>query len=164
MARSCEKSSSTSNKDGLPFWKRKSLRELSSDEWESLCDGCGKCCLHKLEDEDTGKVSYTEVACSLLDIGTCRCTNYSCRTLLIPDCVKLTATNLESIQWLPGTCAYKLIYEGKDLHWWHPLVSGDPKTVHQAGISVRSRAVAEQMAGNLEDHIVEWKDETAKAI
>ena len=150
-----EQSSSGSQNVLLPFWKRKSLTELSSNEWESLCDGCGKCCLHKLEDEDTGKVSYTEVACSLLDIETCRCTNYSCRTLLISDCVKLTATNLKSIQWLPTTCAYKLIYEGKDLYWWHPLVSGNRDTVHQAGISVRSRAVTEQLAGNLEDHIVE---------
>ena len=159
-----DKSSSPSKKDGLPFWKRKSLNELSSEEWESLCDGCGKCCLHKLEDEDTGEISYTEVACSLLDIGKCRCTNYNRRMLLVSDCVKLTANNLESIQWLPSTCAYKLVYEGKDLLWWHPLVSDDPETVHQAGISVRGRAVAEKMAGNLEKHIVEWRDETTNSV
>ena len=153
-----------SNDDGneLPFWKQKSLRELSVDEWESLCDGCGKCCLHKLEDEDTAEIFYTEVACSLLDIGKCRCTNYHNRTLLIHDCVKLTAANLCNIPWLPATCAYRLIDEGKDLYWWHPLVSGDPETVHQAGISVRNRAIDEPKAENLENHIVSWPNDDSE--
>tara|TARA_B100001146_G_scaffold192860_1_gene179026 strand:+ start:743 stop:1255 length:513 start_codon:yes stop_codon:yes gene_type:complete len=151
-----EKLSSNADEIGLPFWKQKSLKELSVDEWESLCDGCGKCCLHKLEDEDTAEIFYTEVACSLLDIGKCRCTNYHNRTLLIHDCVKLTAANLCNIPWLPATCAYRLIDEGKDLYWWHPLVSGDPETVHQAGISVRNRAIDEPKARNLENHIVSW--------
>ena len=144
----------------VPFWKQKSLLDLSLDEWESLCDGCGKCCLHKLEDEDTGEISYTDVACALLDTSICRCTNYVERTFLVPDCVELTATNLSSLQWLPPTCAYRLIDEGKDLAWWHPLVSDDPNTVHEAGISVRGRAIAEKKAGDLEDHIVVWPEET----
>ena len=144
----------------VPFWKQKSLLDLSLDEWESLCDGCGKCCLHKLEDEDTGEISYTDVACALLDTGICRCTNYVERTFLVPDCVELTATNLSSLQWLPPTCAYRLIDEGKDLAWWHPLVSDDPNTVHEAGISVRGRAIADKKAGDLEDHIVVWPEET----
>jgi len=158
-----EKLSSNADEIGLPFWKQKSLKELSVDEWESLCDGCGKCCLHKLEDEDTAEIFYTEVACSLLDIEKCRCTNYHNRTLLIHDCVKLTAANLCNIPWLPATCAYRLIDEGKDLYWWHPLVSGDPETVHQAGISVRNRAIDERKARNLENHIVSWPNGASEA-
>lgn len=145
----------------IPFWKQKSLFELSLDEWESLCDGCGKCCLHKLEDEDTDEIFYTNVACALLDIGTCRCTNYVERTFRVPDCVELTAKNLMSLKWLPPTCAYRLIHEGKDLAWWHPLVSGDPDTVHRANVSVQGRAVLENQAGGLEDHIVTWPEETS---
>ena len=145
----------------IPFWKQKSLFELSLDEWESLCDGCGKCCLHKLEDEDTDEIFYTNVACALLDIGTCRCTNYVERTFRVPDCVELTAKNLMSLKWLPPTCAYRLIHEGKDLAWWHPLVSGDPDTVHQANVSVQGRAIPENQAGGLEDHIVTWPEETS---
>ena len=157
-----EKLPSNADENGLPFWKQKSLKELSVDEWESLCDGCGKCCLHKLENEDTAEVFYTEVACSLLDIGKCRCTNYHKRTLLVHDCVKLTAANLCKIPWLPATCAYRLIDEGKDLYWWHPLVSGDPETVHQAGISVRNRAIDEPKARNLENHIVSWPNDASE--
>ena len=142
-----------------PFWKQKSLAELSRDEWESLCDGCGKCCLHKLEDEDTDEIVYTNVACALLDIGTCRCTNYFERTFRVPDCVELTATNLTGLEWLPPTCAYRLIHEGKDLEWWHPLVSRDPDTVHRANVSVQGRAIPENQAGGLEDHIVTWPEE-----
>ena len=145
--------------ESAPFWKLKSLAELSVNEWESLCDGCGKCCLHKLENEDTGEVSYTDIACALLDTENCRCSNYLKRTLVVSDCIKLTATNLSNLAWLPPTCAYRLISEGKDLAWWHPLVSGDPDTVHQANISVRSRAISEKQAGNLEDHIVKWPEE-----
>ena len=144
---------------GLPFWKQKSLAQLSQNEWESLCDGCGKCCLHKLEEEDTGRIYHTDVACSLLDIGNCKCTNYVNRLLLVPDCKQLTAKNIAEISWLPKTCAYKLIDEGKDLYWWHPLISGDPESVHDAGISIRNRAITEQEANELEDHIVEWPNE-----
>ncbi len=141
-----------------PFWRRKTLAEMTRGEWESLCDGCARCCLDKLEDEDTGEISYTEVACRLLDLGTCRCTDYSNRTRFVPDCVVLTARTVTRLTWLPSTCAYRLISEGKDLEWWHPLVSGDPDTVHRAGISVRGRAVPEALAGDLEDHVVRWPE------
>lgn len=142
-----------------PFWLRKSLDEMSLDEWESLCDGCGRCCLHKLEDMETREISYTNVACSMLDVGACRCTNYVERTFRIPDCVELTPTTLKTVKWLPPTCAYRLVGEGKPLYGWHPLVSGDPDTVHSAGISVRGLAVREQDAGELEDYIVDWPAE-----
>lgn len=143
---------------GTRFWETKPLSELTPDEWESLCDGCGKCCLHKLEDEDTGEIAYTNVACRLLDIGTCRCSAYEQRHRLVPDCVKITPDNIREHAWLPQTCAYRLLAEGKPLAWWHPLVSGNPETVHEAGISVRGRSVSERRAGDLEDHVVDWPD------
>ncbi len=142
-----------------PFWRRKTLAEMTRREWESLCDGCAKCCLDKLEDEDTSEISYTEVACRLLDLGTCRCTDYANRKRFVPDCVVLTPRTVARLTWLPSTCAYRLISEGKDLEWWHPLVSGDPETVHRAGVSVRGRAVPEAVAGDLEDHIVHWPEQ-----
>ena len=143
----------------LPFWKTKKLNEMSLDEWDSLCDGCAKCCLHKLEDQDTGDLSYTHVACRLLELGSCRCNNYAERTLMVPDCIELLPTNLSVLRWLPPTCAYRLINEGKDLYWWHPLVSGNAEDVHKAGISVRGRAISERQAGDLEDYIVHWPEE-----
>ena len=145
-----------------PFWRRKTLAEMTRSEWESLCDGCAKCCLDKLQDDDTGEISYTEVACRLLDLGTCRCTDYSNRTRFVPDCVVLTPRTVARLTWLPSSCAYRLISEGKDLEWWHPLVSGDPETVHRAGVSVRGRAVPEALAGDLEDHIVHWPEQGEK--
>ena len=145
-----------------PFWRRKTLAEMTRSEWESLCDGCAKCCLDKLEDDDTGEISYTEVACRLLDLGTCRCTDYSNRTRFVPDCVVLTPRTVARLTWLPSSCAYRLVSEGKDLEWWHPLVSGDPETVHRAGVSVRGRAVPEALAGDLEDHIVHWPEQGEK--
>ncbi len=141
-----------------PFWRTKTLDELSRAEGESLCDGCGKCCLHKLEDVDTGRVHYTPVACRLLDLGSCRCGNYPKRQALVPDCISLDPTLVDALKWMPVTCGYRLVAERKDLPWWHPLVSGDPETVHQAGVSVRGRAVAEHLAGELEDHVVDWFD------
>ena len=142
--------------DDRPFWERKSLAEMSKSEWESLCDGCAKCCLAKLEDEDTGAIAYTNVACRLLDLATCRCTNYAKRQRLVPGCVALTAANLATLFWLPSTCAYRLLAEGQSLPWWHPLVSGDPELVHRLGISVLGRAVGERDAGPPEHHIVHW--------
>lgn len=138
-----------------PFWKRKRLSEMTPAEWESLCDGCGKCCVHKLEDESDGAVYYTNVACRLLDLESTRCRRYAERRRWVPDCAILSADRLDEMSWLPATCAYRLIHEGRDLYDWHPLVSGDPESVHRAGVSVRGRVVAEQAAGALEDHVVE---------
>ena len=139
-----------------PFWETKTLDQMSRDEWESLCDGCGRCCLHKLRDEDSGDLAYTNVACRLLDLGTCRCKKYKVRRNFVPDCVTLTPEALEDIDWLPPTCAYVRMARGDGLAWWHPLVSGDPQTVHSAGVSVTGRAVDERYAGPLEHHIVDW--------
>ena len=140
------------------FWRRKSLAEMTPEEWESLCDGCGKCCLVKLEDAADGSVHYTAVACHLLDLGTCRCGNYPQRRQIVEDCVVLSPDSIAALRWMPSTCAYRLLSEGKELAWWHPLVSGDPETVHQAGISVRGRSVTESRVPDeaLEDHIVTW--------
>ena len=120
-----------------PFWVAKPLKAMSHAEWESLCDGCGQCCLLKVEDEDSGKVFLTELACKLLDLRSCRCRDYAKRHASLPDCVVISVNNLRNITWLPETCAYRRLAEGRDLEWWHPLVSGDPETVHHAGISVR---------------------------
>ena len=139
-----------------PFWRTKTLVQMTREEWESLCDGCGRCCLHKLEYADSGEVEYTNIACRLLDIGSCRCTNYENRRSFVPDCRALTPETVRATAWLPPSCAYRLLDEGKELAWWHPLVSGDPNTVHEAGISVRGRVVTEAKAGDEQDHIVNW--------
>lgn len=139
-----------------PFWKSRSLAELSPEEWESLCDGCGKCCLHKIEWADTREVEYTNVACRLLDAGTCRCTDYANRQARVTDCVVLNPEVIGSLHWMPTTCAYRLVSEGADLPPWHHLVCGDREAVHRAGIGVRGRTLPEDQAGDLEDHIVDW--------
>ncbi|MFN4089133.1 MAG: YcgN family cysteine cluster protein [Alphaproteobacteria bacterium] len=141
-----------------PFWRRKTLAEMSGAEWESLCDGCGKCCLLKVEYEDTGEVFPTSLSCRLLDRDTCRCSDYADRKRHVPDCILLTPGMVGDLSWLPSTCAYRVLSEGGDLAWWHPLVSGDPETVHAAGISVRQRTISEdEVDGDLQDWIVDWK-------
>jgi uncharacterized cysteine cluster protein YcgN (CxxCxxCC family) len=149
-----------------PFWKTKSLEQMTDSEWESLCDGCGRCCLSKLEEEDTGEIFFTHVGCRLLDGTTCRCRDYDNRSAQVEDCVRLTPQNVREITWLPPTCGYRLVADGRDLYWWHPLVSGDPDTVHSAGISVRGRVQASEADvpdSELEDHIVQWPKKMPKA-
>jgi uncharacterized cysteine cluster protein YcgN (CxxCxxCC family) len=148
---------------GDPFWRTKTLGEMTRAEWESLCDGCGRCCLHKLRDEDTDELAWTNVACRLLDTATARCSDYANRKARVPDCVKLTAKKVAAIDWLPPTCAYRLVQEGQDLPWWHPLVSGDPETVVQAGVSVRGKVLRERDAGALEDHVASWPGRIPRA-
>ncbi len=147
-----------------PFWRTKTLDEMTAAEWESLCDGCGRCCLNKLEDFDTAEIVWTDVACRLLDQGTCRCTNYPGRQAEVPDCIQLTPESVRSLSWLPPTCGYRLVEEGRDLYWWHPLVSGDGETVHQAGVSVRGRTVSETdwPVDTLEERIATWPGEAPK--
>ena len=151
--------SRTSSAAPAPFWLDKPFTELSRSEWESLCDGCGLCCLHKLDyTQDGGAIVYTNVACRLLDIESCRCMNYKNRRDFVPDCISLTPARLKSITWLPKSCAYRRLSEGRDLPRWHPLLTGDASSVHKARQSVRGRAVVEERAGNLEDHEVDWPD------
>lgn len=148
------------DRDGLAraFWKRKPIQKLSRKEWEALCDGCGKCCLNKLEDADTGQVALTRIACRLLDDDNCRCAHYDNRHQFVPDCIVLTPDTIEShAYWLPKTCAYRLVWEGRDLYDWHPLISGDAETVHRAGVSVRGLTLSEFDVADedWEDHIIE---------
>lgn len=142
----------------LPFWETKALGEMNREEWESLCDGCGRCCLVKLEDAEDGAVYFTDVACRLLDCHSCRCTDYSGRMAQVPDCIELSPEKMAQIPWLPKTCAYRLLHEGRKLYPWHPLVSGDPASVHRAGISVRGLVVPEGRVKpeELEDHVIHW--------
>lgn len=144
-----------------PFWLTKTLEEMSPDEWESLCDGCGRCCLNKLEDWNTAEIYWTNIACSQLDCQTCRCISYETRFDIVPDCIDLTPEKVRQIDWLPPTCAYRLVKEGRDLFDWHPLKSGTPQSVHEAGISVRGRVVpeADLTPEDFEDYVVTWPQE-----
>ncbi|MHB8529749.1 MAG: YcgN family cysteine cluster protein [Caulobacteraceae bacterium] len=134
-----------------PFWEYKPLAAMSVGEWESLCDGCGLCCLVRLEDEDTGEVTPTRVACRLLDAELCRCTDYQNRRRRVPDCIKLTPHNIDALAWMPASCAYRRLHEGKVLPAWHPLITGDPGSVHAAGVSVRGQTVSEDSLADPED-------------
>jgi uncharacterized cysteine cluster protein YcgN (CxxCxxCC family) len=149
----------TAPESALPYWRVKSLEAMSPAEWEALCDGCGRCCLVKLEDEDTGTIHATSVGCTLFDAQTCRCRDYDNRARIVPDCVTLTPEAVRTLTWLPPTCAYRLIAEGRDLYWWHPLVSGDDRTVETAGVSVKGRVSASEddvPAEMLQEHLATW--------
>jgi uncharacterized cysteine cluster protein YcgN (CxxCxxCC family) len=141
----------------LPFWKTKKLSEMTPDEWESLCDGCAQCCIIKFEDEDTGRLYHTNVVCEYLDIYHCRCTCYAEHSQRVPTCLTLTPALISELYWMPETCAYRLLAEGKELPDWHPLVSGDAKSVHQAGISVRGKVVSgkDVPEDDLPDYVVD---------
>jgi uncharacterized cysteine cluster protein YcgN (CxxCxxCC family) len=140
-----------------PFWRTKQLEELDPAEWEALCDGCGRCCLLKIEDEESGDCFQTNLSCRLLDLGSCRCKDYANRHDVVSDCIRIDPDAVRRLAWLPSSCAYRRVAEGRDLAWWHPLVSGNPDTVHEAGISVRSIAIRETRvrARNLEKYIIE---------
>lgn len=134
-----------------PFWETKSLSEMSVAEWESLCDGCGLCCLIRFEDEDTGDIVPTRVACRLFDSEACRCTNYGERRRHVPDCIQLTPHNIDTLPWMPASCAYRRLHEGKGLPGWHPLVTGDAQSVHDAGVSVRGQTINESCLARPDD-------------
>ena len=140
------------------FWERKKMAQMSPREWEALCDGCGKCCMNKLEDEDTGEVVLTNVACRLFDDATCRCANYPIRHQFVPDCIVLRPDTIaENLYWMPQTCAYRLVYEGRPLMHWHPLLTGTPESVHQAGVSMQhaTEPEFEIPEDDWEDYIIE---------
>lgn len=139
-----------------PFWERKALAEMTPAEWESLCDGCGKCCLGMVDDPATGALRPTAVACRLLDPHSCRCSSYADRHRFVPDCVRLTPAKVATLAWLPGSCAYRRIAEGRGLADWHPLVSGDPESVHRAGVSVRGRVLSEREVDDPAAHVADW--------
>jgi hypothetical protein len=141
-----------------PFWQSKTLEQMTKSEWEALCDGCGKCCLNKLEDEDTGEILFTNVACRLFDAKTCRCSNYVNRRKFVPDCHQLTPKKVRRFSWLPKTCAYRLVDEGQDLPDWHHLKTGSRQTIHRVGASVRNQVFSEVdiPLDDFEDYVVDW--------
>ena len=144
-------------KDKHPFWKTKKLTEMTLEEWESLCDGCAICCLYKLEDEHNGQVELTNVVCRFLDLLKCKCTLYEQRNQAMPSCIRLTPSKVEHLNWLPDTCAYRLMLRGKPLPDWHPLVSGDAQSVHRVGLSVQGRVISETEVNlkHLEEYLIE---------
>ena len=140
------------------FWEERSLEALTDAEWESLCDGCARCCLHKLEDEESGEIAFTAVRCRYLIEAECRCSDYSNRSKLMPNCIPLRQEDVASLSWLPSTCAYRLVAEGKPLEAWHPLISGSPDSVHEAGISIRGRVISDEFVhpDGYDEHIIQW--------
>ena len=145
-------------KPNKKFWETKKLSEMTKEEWESLCDGCGRCCLNKLEFEDSKKIYFTNVACKLLDPAGCHCSDYKNRQEMVPDCISLNKKNISELDYMPNTCAYRLLANGKKLYDWHPLISGSRESVHKANISVRNKVVSEESYtdDDLEDHIIYW--------
>ncbi len=141
------------HKDTRPFWETKSLERMSPGEWESLCDGCGLCCLVRFEDEDTGEIIPTKVHCRLFDSQACACSDYSNRKVHVPECIKLTPHNIDGLEWMPPSCAYRRLHEGKPLPRWHPLITGDPESTHAAGVSVRGLTFSEAELADPEDAI-----------
>lgn len=142
------------DKTSAAFWEQKRLSQMTHQEWESLCDGCGRCCLHKLEDEDDGRMYYTRAACALLDINTCRCMDYQNREQLMPDCIQLSVEQAEYFDWLPPTCAYRLLAEGESLPEWHPLISGDPNSVVEVDVSVKNIAKPDKDIEDLTEEVI----------
>ena len=144
--------------DKKDFWKTKKLSEMTPEEWESLCDGCGKCCLEKFIFEEDGSLAFTNIACRLLDRETCRCRHYARRIEYVPECTPVSPDKIKEYYWLPKTCAYRLLAEGKDLPEWHPLISGSALSVHAAGMSATGRCVPPKPEEEFQNHIVEWDD------
>ena len=160
------KSSLTKKGPQKPFWRRKTLQQMNVAEWESLCDGCGKCCTYTLEDEETSDLYRTNVACKLFDSGTCGCGDYANRFKTVPECLKVTPQNIETLEFFPPTCAYLLVFEGKDLPDWHHLVCGDREEIHRRGLSVQGRTISESVIGeaDLEDFVIEWPEDGDAAV
>jgi uncharacterized protein len=142
----------------MSFWLDKTMHEMTESEWESLCDGCAKCCVFKFEDEDSGHILQTDVVCGLLDLNTCSCTQYPKRKELVPDCITITPDNILSLKWMPHSCAYRLVAEGKDLPDWHPLKTGNPLSTQEASRSVQGQVVSEQEVDDIEQRIIGWFD------
>jgi len=138
----------------MKFWETKTLAQMTTEEWESLCDNCGKCCLVKLEDEDTGEIVFTSAVCDLIDLDTCRCTRYSERCTLVPECIDLKQHDFAEYNWLPTTCAYRLLVDGEPLPSWHPLNTGSAESVKDAGVSISSYAIKESQVEDFEDHVI----------
>ena len=148
----------SSTESTKPFWESKSLSDMSQQEWESLCDGCGRCCLNKLEDEDTGEIYYTNVACKLLDIDKCRCTDYENRKVSMPDCMILSVDNHAALEVMPSTCAYRLLHIGEKLPDWHPLISGTKESVAEANMLVSGKVISEEHIHyeQYPEHVIHW--------